>query len=274
MIIGLGSDLVDIRRIERVLERHGAHLDDKTLVAVLDAVGGIAYWQGHEPQAIEYYSRCVAIGERIGDRKVVADAYYNLAFAVPNEEGLNYVHKAADAYREIGDELGLALALAASGDLRMRSTPDEAIPPLREAKSLLAKREDRYHYAWALDSLGTAYLTAGKAQEAESEFLAALEVFAAARDLSGLALVIDDVAAAALACGDAKRAVRLSAAAAKLTTLSGAELFKTAARTPVERMKSSGLPQAEADTEWAAGRELTIDEVVEYARQPACAERH
>ncbi|HET6777216.1 MAG TPA: hypothetical protein VFH81_05535, partial [Actinomycetota bacterium] len=92
-----------------------------------------------------------------------------------------------------------------------------------------------------------------------------LSIFADARDLSGITLLLEDFAWLAEAGGYRDRAVRLGAAAEELARQTGTDIFGTG-------RESSGLPDPRvwvtddpARALWAEGETMTVDEAVAYA---------
>ena len=100
-----------------------------------------------------------------------------------------------------------------------------------------------------------------------------LETFAAARDVSGIAMGFDNHASIASRAGDHIRALRLAAASSALTSASGAGL-----RSVINAMEGRGaqleaVSPEEAERAVAEGQALTVDQAIAYALEGTWPER-
>ena len=99
-------------------------------------------------------------------------------------------------------------------------------------------------------------------------FLAALQLFIEAQDVSGITLQLDNLSVAARKQGDPVRATRLAAAAAAQQVRTGTGLGGLLS-TQEGRTGREGLSEADADRAWAEGQSLTLEQAVAYAIDPS-----
>jgi non-specific serine/threonine protein kinase len=93
----------------------------------------------------------------------------------------------------------------------------------------------------------------------------ALRLFAQAHDLSGIAVLLDDLSSVALAEGDRDRAARLAGGAEAIERSRGIDL---ATVINVREERSRPVPQdsgPQVAQAWEQGRSMSVDELVAYA---------
>jgi predicted ATPase/class 3 adenylate cyclase len=262
-------------RLERALALPEAagHPDARQLA--LEAAGGVAYWQGDGPASQDFYTRSLELARQSGSAEAEANALYNLSFAVMyNAEGptpeLARVKalEALEIYRRIGDRAGEARTLWALSNVDWASNvwSGEAVDYARRALVAFRELDDRFQVAWATYTLALFAIRERNVEEAVAGLSEALEIFAAAGDVSGYVLVIDAVALLANITGDIKAAARLSGAVSELERRSGTGL------NPVNRDVMEWRPEelranSETADAWNAGSLLTPSEAVDAARE-------
>ena len=122
--------------------------------------------------------------------------------------------------------------------------------------------------AWSLHMLGLSIVTQRRFQEAREVVRHALRHFYEASDISGVTLVLDDLAIIAIGLGDPGRAGRLWGAARHLQQRTGTGLADYVDRSnelyavPTPR---DALPADELATLSAEGAAMPFDELVAYA---------
>jgi non-specific serine/threonine protein kinase len=277
------------RRLEAMAEADWSRSDPKLRARLLEALGGVCWWQG-EPKAMKVaYAEAVDVWRAIGDRGELANALYNYSFAftVPQEvpgpdalpgdtdptgEGLRALEDALAIYREIGDERGEANVLWGLGNMRYfaysQGDPDTGANEFALALEKFRRVGDRTMEAWSLHQLGSAYLRMGRLDDAEAELFEALRLFQKASDTAGLTLAFDDLSSLAVAQGDLQRAARLWGAARALTSATGANLASFVdqaveydARPNVRR----DLPPDELTRLGGEGAAMPLDDMIAYA---------
>jgi tetratricopeptide (TPR) repeat protein len=183
--------------------------------------------------------------------------------------GRKLLDEALELYREIGDKGGEGNILWALGSFYY-FTADAATAESWYRRSLELHRQagDRTMEAWSLHMLGLAQLGQQQFDIAGATTRHALSHFYEAGDVSGMILVLDDLAIVAVGTGDAERGGRLWGAARHLQQSTGTaladyvqqnnELFGVP--TPKDLLPPDVLARLAAE-----GASMSLDEAVGYA---------
>jgi predicted ATPase/class 3 adenylate cyclase len=237
------------RRLDVMEAANWSRRDPLLRARLMEALGGVAWWQGDIARMTEAYREAVDIWRSMDDPAELANALYNFSFtfAVPNKadttmqetdpDGLGKaaLEEALALYRQIGDERGEGNVLWGMGNMRyfqihvdsagqVDPDHDAGAAEFREALEKFRNVGDRTMEAWSLHMLGGALLRRGRKDEAREYLRHALSHFYEASDASGVTLALDDLSSQALADDDAARAARLWGAARSLTNATGAGL--------------------------------------------------
>ncbi len=277
------GDLGEARRRLDALAAAPWSKDDPRLRAkVLEALGGVCWWQADMASMTTAYEEALAIWLSIGDEREIANAYYNAAFtysisaiapggnAGPEVIGLSYINQARERFHAVGDEVGEANALWALGNYHyFRRDPDNVgIGFFREALEIFQRHGDQTMAGWARHMLGSSLLRRGETDEARTEIVGAMRQFHAAGDVAGLTLTLDDLSALAVTKGDLVRAARLRGAARNLGAETGAALagfvedaFEQGTRPSVRQ----AMAPEDVERYGAEGAAMTLDEAIAYA---------
>ena len=280
------------RRLDAMAAAPWSHRAPVRRARLMEALGGVCWWQADLPAMRPPYAEAVAIWRVEADPAELANALYNFSFcfAVPpspdgqlldaDPDGLGHeaLEEALALYREVGDERGQANVLWGIGNKRyFGRAPDAGAEYLEEARQIFKRVGDRTMEAWSLHMLGVGKLRLGEVEVARRCFGETLVAFSEMGDASGLTLVFDDFASLAAADGDPERAARMWGAARNLTKSTGAglatfvdEFFEQVLR---PRLSLTTLDPAEVTRLGSEGAAMTLDEVVAYAleavRRPA-----
>lgn len=244
---------------------------------VLEAAGGLAYWQADMVEAQCFYDECLRLTRQVGDKRAIANAIYNDAFpSVAMRTNIArarvQMREALELFRELGDGGGVARSLWGLGNAAyFEGAYATAVPLLQEAEELFRKADDRFGLAWCLHTLG---LTANKLNDWERAARAwseALRIFDRAQDVAGLVVEIDNLSVIARLRGDLVRATRLAAAASVHQVRSGTGL---AGLLTIQegRTGREGLSEDDASKAWAEGQAMSLSQAVAYAQQIAVPE--
>jgi predicted ATPase/class 3 adenylate cyclase len=271
------------RRLDRMAEAEWSRADPVLRARLMEALGGVAWWQGDIRSMRPAYHEAVRLWRALGDRAELANGLYNFSFVftVPEDPSLGPVDidpeglgrlaldEALALYRELGDERGEANVLWGLGNRDYFSRAPGAGAELFAA-SLVKFRHvgDRTMEAWALHMLGGAQTRLGDLVAAGDNLEHALRHFHSAGDTAGLTLVLDDLASLALAREDAERAARLWGAARNLTNATGASLAGFVDGWIEQEVRPHVRASLPADRLTALAREgaaLSIDDAVAYA---------
>ena len=267
------------RRLDAIAREPWSRTDKVLRARLMEAVGGVAWWQADPERMNNAYQEALALWREIGDEREIANALYNASFQYaitseqghpdPTGEGRRNMTEALALYRKIGDERGIANVFWAMGNLSYFSaTDDHGAAEFTEALAIFQRVDDRTMAAWSQHMLGSALLRLGRWHEAGPYLRDALRLFHEVGDVSGLALVLDDLAAESVALGDLQRAARLYGAARAVSSAGGVALadlvdsqFEVYNRPNVAGVMADAGLQAYADE----GRRMSLDESVAYA---------
>ena len=261
-------------RLARALDLPGAadHPDDR--LAALEAIGGIAYWQGDGAAARDFYTASLELARTAGLQAAEANAEYNLSFAyMYSPEGptpalaREHALRALEIYREIGDRAGEARTMWALSNAAWSSAEftEEAVDFARRSLAAFRELDDRFQIGWATYTVALFALRNRDLDEAARTLDESLAIFADARDVSAYVLVIDAISLLASLAGDQLTAARLSGAVAELERRTGTGL------NPLNRDVMDWAPEKLRDDPetadmWDAGLRLTPPEAVDAAR--------
>ena len=271
------------RRLDAIAVAPWSRTDPVLRARLMEAVGGVGWWTADLALMRPAYEEALEIWRSVGDRKEIANALYNASFryavsenlaeADPDGAGLAQMLDALEIYREIGDDLGYANVLWGIGNyryFRQGADPEHGHGQREFAASLEIFRRvgDRTMEAWALHMLGSALIRTGALDESDQNLQAALRLFHDSGDVSGLALVLDDLASVSVARRDLVRAARLWGAARALSSASGvglADFVDSQYEFYVRPSARVALDPAELERYSEEGRAMTLDESVAYA---------
>ena len=261
-----------------------------------EGFGGVAYWQADHPTAEHWYREQLRIWREIGDKREIANALYNDAYAdilpimgLTDEEltlaqkgpafatGREKLEEALALYREVGDTAGEGNILWALGSYHYFTA---AIAPAehwyRESLKLHRAAGHRTMEAWSLHMLALVEIGNGEMVESAENARAALRIFHEAGDVGGITLTLDDLASIAVSTGDNPRAGRLYGAARHLQATSGTTLAVFVEET--YKHFNAPSPRAALSPEdftryVAEGGSMGLDEIVAYALEDPPADR-
>ena len=226
------------RRLDEIAAQDWSRRDPMLHARLLEALGGVAWWQGDLRTMRPAYAEAVELWRQLGDKAELANALYNYSFVftVPEEVGavanvdpdgvgFGILEEALGLYRELGDERGEANVLWGLGNKSYFSMAgDGGAAMFGEALDKFRQVGDRTMEAWSLHMLGGAEVRLGQLDAAGGHLREALRHFWESGDAAGVTLVLDDLSSLALARGDPERAARLWGAARNLTNATGASL--------------------------------------------------
>ena len=271
------------RRIDSIAAQPWSRDDPVLRARLMEALGGVCWWQADIRSMRPAYQEAVDIWRRIGDKAELANALYNYSFVFsvpedpnaslktfdPSGEGDQALRDALALYRELGDERGEANVLWGMGQKKYFSLgEDGGVDEYLAALEKFRRVGDRTMEAWSLHMAGSALLRSRRGEEARPYLHHALRHFFVAGDAAGITLVIDDLSAQAIADDDVERAARLWGAGRALATATGATLASFTDVYVEQELRPHVRQLADpSDLErWAAeGAALSLDETVAYA---------
>jgi predicted ATPase/class 3 adenylate cyclase len=267
-------------RFER-LEAQDWDLDPVDRARFAEAFGGIAYWQSDQEMATRLYDEALRLWRELGDKREIANALFNRSYAdmiavmggdITNPSlgsGTAMLDEALALYREIGDKGGEGNILWALGSFTYFTADAAAAESwYRRSLDLHRQAQNRSMEAWSLHML--ALSQAGQRLFAEANETAhhALQHFYEFGDVSGIILVLDDLAIVAIGTGELERGGRLWGAARHLQESTGTALAEYIEKTdslfgvptPKDFLAADVLDRLAAE-----GAAMSLDEAVAYA---------
>jgi tetratricopeptide (TPR) repeat protein len=256
-----------------------SHGDRVLRARLMEALGGVAWWQADLATMAPAYNEALAIWEEIGDEREIVNALYNGSFQYavtsnpresdPERVGYGQMIRALELATRIGDERGRANVLWGLGNyVYFHDTDDRGLSQFREALEIFRRIGDRTMEAWSLHMIGTALVRARELDESRRDIAAALRLFHTYGDVAGITLALDDFAAVAVSDDDLPRAARLWGAARALSSAGGVGLadFVDAQFEFYSRPNARFILAPEELQRYAQeGRAMTLDESVAYA---------
>jgi predicted ATPase/class 3 adenylate cyclase len=262
------------------LDERGWDLEPVLRARLSEARGGVAYWQADREEAQACYQVALDTWREIGDKREIANALYNRAYAdaiqfmelAPvgdSSSALTMLDEALTIYRGLGDLAGEGNILWAIGSFYFfRNEMIDAEAFYRRSLDLHLSAGNRTMEAWSLHMLALALLGQRKVPEAKQVATAALRRFQDAGDVAGITLVLDDLAGVAVIDGELQRAGRMWGAARHLQRITGADLASFSesgfgvSSFPHPR---DALSPEELERFAAEGAAMSLDEAVAYA---------
>jgi predicted ATPase/class 3 adenylate cyclase len=247
-----------------------------------EAFGGVAYWQSDRATATRWYDVALAVWQERDDKRELANALYNRAYAdiislmgglalddALFEQTRAQLMDALKLYEDIGDKAGEGNIIWGLGSFYYYNRDIEAARTWYQRSLALHRGSgQRTMEAWSLHMGALVEIGDRRFEEGGRTAKEALQVFADSGDVAGITLELDNLAAVAAAQGDLTRAGRLWGAARHLQQLTGTgladyveethEMFDT----PTPRLLLSPEDLAARAAEGAA---MSLDEVVAYA---------
>ena len=271
------------RRLDAMAMADWSHDDARLRAKLVEALGGVCWWQADIESMARYYREALEIWQSIGDDAELANAYYNESFIYtlptdpatriadndPEGIGLDHLKKARGLFHKLGNAQGEGSVQWAMGNYRyFRNHPSQGVDEFREALAIFRGIGDRTMEAWALHMLGTGRLRQGAVAEAKGHLEHALRHFHAAGDMGGVTLSFDDLSAVAVAEGDLVRAARLRGVARNLATETGtklASLVEDAFEQEIRPSVRAHMSDDDIERFGAEGAAMPLDEAVAMA---------
>lgn len=236
----------------------------------LEAAGGIAHWRADFERAHPLYLEALAIQREFGDPAAVANALYNLSFPLFFEDvagATAALDESLSIYRSLDDRPGIAKAIwGLAAAYMVNRDYERARPMIEESLAIFRNLDDPFGTGWALHELGGVALKTGDLATARSSYHEGVRIFIDAGDLSGMVFFLRDLAELAMAEGDRERSIRLLGAADAHGKSSGTGLAEQDAQMRGSlRPGEHELTGSDLAALWAEGKEMSLDEAVEYA---------
>ena len=231
-----------VRRLEAALRLYRELGDPRGIASSLQVLGSVAREQGRYARAVELHAESLAIAEAAEDRWGVASAHGYLAFASWLQRDFGRAAEEASIalvkFRDLGDIEGAAWSLISLGTVaRYQGDVERASVLLTESLALSEGIGFREGIAWSAEQLGLLAAVDGD-PAAISLLRRSLELHSELRDQWRMSSVLEDLAAIALAQGNAPQAARLLGAAEAIREAIGTVIA------PCERLQHNQTTRA------------------------------
>jgi predicted ATPase/class 3 adenylate cyclase len=255
----------------RLLAHPAAQRDTVGRLEALSAAGGLAYWSNDYPATRAAYEERLALAERLGDPRQLAEAHYDLSFVGVVEDDLDLLRREAQtalaAFEALGERPGMirarqALVLAhfLSGDARgARDLEEQNLEAFRATQSW-------YRVADSLMLIAAVERLGGRPEAALESGRAALRTMPERVGGSTIG-ALGVIAVVQGESGDAEVAARLSGAIRAVQAETGEALAPVNVLHlphPADVVRAK-LGEAEAERLMVEGATLSIDEAVALA---------
>ena len=230
---------------------------------------------------MRWYEEALRLRRELGDPGEIANALYNRAYAdmivvmtggatmEETEASRQRLEEALEIYRDLGDTGGEGNVVWGLGSFYyFLADAPTAETWFRRSLELHRAAGDRTMEAWSLHMIALALIGQRRSTEARTVARHGLEHFHEAGDISGVTLVLDDLALIEASDGQGERAGRLWGAARRLQAATGTALADYVEETdllfgvPTPR---AILGDARLEELSAEGAVMGLDEVVAYA---------
>jgi predicted ATPase/DNA-binding SARP family transcriptional activator len=244
----------------------------------LNAAGALADSLTRFDQAVDFHLRASALYEQLGDRRGLAWSSNNLALAFANqgvldraaelhERSLEIAHEIDDQWLVASSLINLANVAFFEGDY------DRAEPLQEEGRRRSHELGDTWREALGCLNLGWIHIGQGDTERATMRLRESVDHFSRLHELRHLPDALEGLAAVAATGGDCERSGRLFGAAEQIRSAIGVpvtggeiEIYE-----PYWRKGRDLLGDQDYELALAAGRVLTVEQAIEYARGEVAA---
>lgn len=248
-------------------------LDDHYGIAVsLNALAISARDRGDYIAAQNGFEESLAYWRRVHDRAAMARCLHNLGNTAKTRGDYARARmallEAMHIFEEIGDRSGAAWTLNQQGDVATEQGDlTAALELYQRALAAFRTASDRWGASRSLADIGSITCEQGDHSASYAAYRESLEIFTSLEYKRGVARVLEGLACLALAKGDARRALAVAGAGARLRLQIGAPL------PPAEQLKFdqklmrawTSLSESEGKEAWSEGSEMPVESAIQYA---------
>ena len=183
--------------VSRILVMPGADAPSLARLGLLDAAGGVAWWQGDLPRADRMYEQQVADARTLGDPGALALALFNRSHTMSpgqgSPESIALRAEARSLFEQAGDVRGVARARWVDANLLMLRDPAAAAGELEELLKVYQELGDVYYLAMAAGSLSWSLLETGDLDRSLDYALLSFQVATQGGDLAAAMVAVRQV---------------------------------------------------------------------------------
>lgn len=244
------------------------------IAASLNALAVSARDSGDYCSAQKNFERSLEEWRALGDRLATARCLHNLSNVVKVRgdyaRAEMVLREATSIFEEVGDRSGAAWSINQQGDIaREKGELVIARDLYNRALAQFRAAGDRWGSARSLADLGYISCEQGNHVDAHAAYQEALAMFSELGHRRGLARTIEGFACLALTRGEAKRALKLAAAAAHTRRLISAPLPQAEQSKLDEALNPAweALSEEQGSAAWAEGSTMSLEEAIRYSLQ-------
>jgi tetratricopeptide (TPR) repeat protein len=244
------------------------------IAASLNALAVSARDSGDYCSAQKNFERSLEEWRALGDRLATARCLHNLSNVVKVRgdyaRAEMVLREATSIFEEVGDRSGAAWSINQQGDIaREKGELVIARDLYNRALAQFRAAGDRWGSARSLADLGYISCEQGDHVDAHVAYQEALAMFSELGHRRGLARTIEGFACLALTRGEAKRALKLAAAAAHTRRLISAPLPQAEQSKLDEALNPAweALSEEQGSAAWAEGSTMSLEEAIRYSLQ-------
>jgi len=270
-----------IARAEEAVALPGAAEHAGELMRAYEALGGLEWWRGVDTErCYDWYEKALELARVAGTKEELADALYNITFptqysargggseAADIAERVKAQYEEARAlYRELGardKELRAAWGLSQVHQFIGQWDKSVELMEGSGAESYFRDKGATFDLIWTLHTLGQGTSRTGQLERSRAVLREGMTLLRDTRDVSGIAIYLEDFADLELVSGHPERAARLLGASAAARESTGVGISQQS--TNFQRLDPLDyMTQAELDAALAAGGRMSLDEAIEYA---------
>jgi predicted ATPase/DNA-binding SARP family transcriptional activator len=261
-------------QLQQLLAEPAASERTAARAQVLTAFGFIQWAEGHFAQAESFLAEAVQISRDVGDRQTCAMALNGLGHSLKDQghyaPARARLEESLSIWQELGDRLGVANSIRDLADIaRAQGDAARARQLFVESAGLYKDLQVVNQSAYPLRRLAYYALADGNAAQAAAQCLESLQINCQIKDPIGIAASVGGLAAVALEQRNKIRAARLFGAVEAILSGIVAPLLP-ADRLEYERNVTAlraQLGEADFAAAWDAGRAMTIEQAIAYARE-------
>ncbi|HSM00979.1 MAG TPA: adenylate/guanylate cyclase domain-containing protein [Acidimicrobiia bacterium] len=261
------------RMVEEILAMDGG--DPMRRAKAVEALGGIAWWQGDVDGCVAAYEEAFERQTELGDPREIANARYNLGlahafFREDHQRGEELLSAARAEFEALEDAEGVANAEWGLGNLEMYAREDfpAALVHYEASADGYRRAGNVFGEGWAEFELGDAHRRVGDPVTARPHLEKGLKILYGTGDVSAAVLFVFNFAGLAADAGDAVLAHRLAGAAYGAADRSGIDLISVSSG-QIEGLDRETLEKATGDlgAAFQEGYAMSYDEAVAHAME-------
>jgi predicted ATPase/DNA-binding CsgD family transcriptional regulator len=264
------------RRLQRGLGLQRRLGDERGAAATLQRLGSVAREQARYRLSLNLHNQSMQLWRRLDDEVGVADSLHYLGFASllagELERAADFCSQALDRFEVLGAKQDLAAIKVNLGALaHYQGDAARAVVLLDEARELSEDGGYQEGLAWALHERGVVAVHAYELSLAAELFVESLRLHFGLGDQWRSTRVVEDIAGALVAATDPGLAAALLGATDAARARMGAPVPKVERPMQEEYLRSlrRALSHRDFAEYQARGRELSLEQVVEQARDAA-----